>query len=50
MTIATPDFADPPRGATTARPLFDEGRSLLRLAAPILFICLVNMGMSVTDT
>ena len=33
-----------------ARPLLDEGRSLLRLAAPIMFICLVNMGMSVTDT
>ncbi|MFH1343026.1 MAG: MATE family efflux transporter [Pseudomonadota bacterium] len=26
-----------------------EGRSLLRLAAPIMLIALVNMGMSVTD-
>ena len=50
MTIASPDLAEPPSGAATARPLLDEGRSLLRLAAPIMFICLVNMGMSVTDT
>jgi MATE family multidrug resistance protein len=50
MTTASPDFAAPSRGASTARPLLDEGLSLLRLAAPILFICLVNMGMSVTDT
>lgn len=27
-----------------------EGRSLLRLAAPIMLIALVNMGMSITDT
>lgn len=27
----------------------EEGRSLLRLAAPIMLIALVNMGMSVTD-
>jgi MATE family multidrug resistance protein len=31
-------------------PLFEEGRALLRLAAPIMLIALVNMGMSVTDT
>src|SRR5688572_8218209 len=28
----------------------EEGRALLRLAAPIMLIALVNMGMSVTDT
>lgn len=27
-----------------------EGRSLLRLAAPIMLIALINMGMSITDT
>ena len=30
-------------------PCIEEGRSLLRLAAPIMLIALVNMGMSVTD-
>jgi len=50
MTITCPDLAEPPREASTARPLLDEGRSLVRLAAPIMLICLVNMGMSVTDT
>ena len=50
MTLANLEFAEALSGAATARPLLDEGRSLLRLAAPILFICLVNMGMSVTDT
>ena len=50
MTLANPDIAEPTRGAIAPRPLLDEARSLLRLAAPILFICLVNMGMSVTDT
>ena len=49
MTIAA-DLAEPPRPRAVARPLLDEGRSLLRLAAPIMLICLVNMGMSVTDT
>ena len=49
MTIAA-DLAEPPRPPAVARPLLDEGRSLLRLAAPIMLICLVNMGMSVTDT
>jgi MATE family multidrug resistance protein len=28
----------------------EEGRALLRLAAPIMLIALVNMGMSITDT
>jgi len=50
MTLADLESAEALSGAATARPLLDEGRSLLRLAAPILFICLVNMGMSVTDT
>lgn len=50
MTIANLEFAEPPSGTAGARPPLGEGRSLLRLAAPILFICLVNMGMSVTDT
>ena len=44
--------------AAAARPQADaswrfcaaEGRTLLRLAAPITLIALVNMGMSVTDT
>ena len=49
MSIAV-DLAEPPRPPAVARPLLDEGRSLLRLAAPIMLICLVNMGMSVTDT
>jgi multidrug resistance protein, MATE family len=30
--------------------LLGEGRALLRLAAPIMLIALVNMGMSITDT
>lgn len=30
--------------------IFEEGRAMLRLAAPIMLIALVNMGMSVTDT
>jgi hypothetical protein len=30
--------------------ILEEGRALLRLAAPIMLIALVNMGMSVTDT
>ena len=37
------------RGAW-ARPVAREGRSLMRLAAPIMLIALVNMGMSITDT
>lgn len=48
MTLANLESVEALSGAATAR-LLDEGRSLLRLAAPILFICLVNMGMSVTD-
>ena len=30
--------------------ILDEARALLRLAAPIMLIALVNMGMSITDT
>jgi multidrug resistance protein, MATE family len=33
-----------------AAPILGEARALLRLAAPIMLIALVNMGMSVTDT
>jgi hypothetical protein len=44
MTIASPSFSDLSSGASAARPLLDERRWLLRLAAPIMFICLVNMG------
>lgn len=38
--------------ALSSRPaaFLTEGRALLRLAAPIVLIALVNMGMSVTDT
>jgi MATE family multidrug resistance protein len=32
-----------------ANPSVQEGKSLLKLAAPIMLIALVNMGMSVTD-
>lgn len=32
------------------RLVFREGQSLLRLAAPIMLIAMVNMGMSITDT
>jgi MATE family multidrug resistance protein len=33
-----------------SRLMVEEGHALLRLAAPIMLIALVNMGMSVTDT
>jgi MATE family multidrug resistance protein len=36
--------------ASDYRGIVDEGRSLLRLATPIMLIALVNMGMSLTDT
>lgn len=43
-----------PAPALTARVwphlILEEGRALLRLAAPIMLISLVNMGMSITDT
>lgn len=43
-----------PAPALTARVwphlILAEGRALLRLAAPIMLISLVNMGMSITDT
>jgi hypothetical protein len=47
MTIAHPNVE--PLRADLSGPLLDEGWSIFRLAAPIMFICLVNMGMSVTD-
>lgn len=34
----------------TRQGVLQEGRSLLRLAAPIMLISLANMGMSITDT
>lgn len=40
--------SQPPR--ITRQRVLQEGRSLLRLAAPIMLISLVNMGMSITDT
>ena len=51
MTISQIDFAPPARLAAVAgnRPLLEEGRSLIRLAVPIMLIALVNMGMSITD-
>ena len=36
--------------ASDYRGIVDEGRSLFRLATPIMLIALVNMGMSLTDT
>lgn len=46
-TLVTPS---PARAGAPWRLRLDEGRALLRLAAPIALIALVNMGMSVTDT
>ena len=51
MTISQSDVA-PPAGLVAVagnRLLLEEGRSLIRLAAPIMLIALVNMGMSITD-
>jgi MATE family multidrug resistance protein len=48
MSLAQADFAPSP--AFRAERHLAEGRALLRLAAPIMLIALVNMGMSVTDT
>ncbi len=44
--------APAPALTARARPnlILAEGRALLRLAAPIMLISLVNMGMSITDT
>ena len=51
MTISQIDFAPPADLAPVVdkRLLLAEGRSLIRLAAPIMLIALVNMGMSITD-
>lgn len=51
MSIAHLDSARPSGPAANAGLdlCIQEGRSLLRLAAPIMLIALVNMGMSVTD-
>jgi MATE family multidrug resistance protein len=52
MSLARTDFAHPTQAAADVGLALriQEGRSLLRLAAPIMLIALVNMGMSVTDT
>jgi MATE family multidrug resistance protein len=52
MLLARTDFAPQTTPAAGVGPALwiREGRSLLRLAAPIMLIALVNMGMSVTDT
>ena len=52
MSLARIDFTHPSNPTTVLEPRLwiTEGRSLLRLAAPIMLIALVNMGMSVTDT
>lgn len=52
MTISRTYTAPPSTPALESCPrlIEQEGRSLLRLAAPIMLIALVNMGMSITDT
>lgn len=52
MSLTTADLAPQtrPDAASRRRLGFGEARALLRLAAPIALIALVNMGMSVTDT
>ena len=51
MTLSQIDFAPPADLAPVVdrRLLLAEGRSLIRLALPIMLIALVNMGMSITD-
>ena len=51
MSLARLDSARPtgPAADVDIGLCVQEGRSLLRLAAPIMLIALVNMGMSVTD-
>jgi len=51
MTLSQIDFAPPGDLAPVVdrRPILAEGRSLVRLALPIMLIALVNMGMSITD-
>lgn len=52
MSLTTADLAPEARSGTPSswQLGFGEARALLRLAAPIALIALVNMGMSVTDT
>ncbi len=51
MSIAHTEIATAGgEGDTSWRLQLNEGSALLRLAAPIMLIALVNMGMSVTDT
>ncbi|MGL4237656.1 MATE family efflux transporter [Tabrizicola sp.] len=52
MSTLQTDIGPAPGIAARVRPrlIIEEGRALLRLAAPIMLISLVNMGMSVTDT
>jgi Na+-driven multidrug efflux pump len=52
MAISSPEMLLPSGLAPDGRSrlILEEGRALLRLAAPIMLIALVNMGMSITDT
>jgi multidrug resistance protein, MATE family len=52
MSISHASIASAPANTASIRPylILEEGRALLRLAAPIMLISLVNMGMSITDT
>jgi len=52
MTFAQADLSAATQPQTVERwqRQIEEGRALLRLAAPIALIALVNMGMSITDT
>jgi multidrug resistance protein, MATE family len=51
MSLAQAYGASPLLQSESGRRLpIDEGRSLIRLALPIMAIALVNMGMSLTDT
>ena len=51
MSLAHAGFAIPsPRVVSQWRRQLDETRALVRLAASIILIALVNMGMSLTDT
>ena len=51
MSLAQEGFGlDFPRTRTQWPRTVEEGQALLRLAAPIMLIALVNMGMSLTDT
>jgi MATE family multidrug resistance protein len=52
MSLTTADLTPQARSRTASswHPGLREAQALLRLAAPIALIALVNMGMSVTDT